>query len=61
LAAAALISVTACAQSKVYFTREITPQALVKIYKALGKEAKGRVAVKISTGESGGNNYLKPT
>jgi uncharacterized Fe-S center protein len=61
LAAVALISVTAGAQSKVYFTREITPQALVKIYKALGKEAKGRVAVKISTGESGGNNYLKPT
>lgn len=61
LAAVALISVTACAQSKVYFTREITPQALVKIYKALGKEAKCRVAVKISTGESGGNNYLKPT
>lgn len=47
-------------QSKVYFTKEITPQALVKIYKALGKEAKGRVAVKISTGEAGGHNYLKP-
>lgn len=47
-------------QSRVYFTKEITPQALVKIYKALGKEAKGRVAVKISTGEAGGHNYLKP-
>lgn len=47
-------------QSKVYFTKEITPESLVKIYKALGKEAKGRVAVKISTGESGGHNYLKP-
>ena len=33
----------------------------MRIYKALGKEAKGRVAVKISTGEAGGNNYLKPT
>ena len=46
--------------STVYFTKEITPESLVKIYKALGREAKGRVAVKISTGEMGGNNYLKP-
>lgn len=54
------VSAGMCAQSKVYFTREITPEALVRIYKALGKEAKGRVAVKISTGEAGGHNYLKP-
>ena len=47
--------------AKVYFTKEISPESLVKIYKALGREAKGRVAVKISTGEDGGNNYLKPT
>ena len=53
--------VAAQAQAKVYFTREISPQALVKIYQAVGREAKGRVAVKISTGEDGGNNYLKPT
>lgn len=33
----------------VYFTKEITPESLVKIYKALGREATGRVAVKIST------------
>ncbi|MDD3124709.1 MAG: DUF362 domain-containing protein [Candidatus Kapabacteria bacterium] len=46
--------------STVYFTQEITPESLVKIYKALGVEASGRVAVKISTGEDGGNNYLKP-
>ena len=49
------------AQSKVYFTKEITPEALVKIYKALGVEANGRVAVKISTGEGGNTHYLKPT
>ena len=55
-----LVSAGMCAQSKVYFTRDITPEALVRIYKALGKEAKGRVAVKISTGEAGGHNYLKP-
>ena len=44
----------------VYFTKEITPESLVKIYEALGREASGRVAIKISTGEMGGNNYLKP-
>lgn len=50
------------AQSKVYMTREITPEALVKIYKALGRPADGRrVAVKISTGEAGNPNYLQPT
>lgn len=46
---------------KVYFTKEITPEALMNIYMALGREAKGEnVAVKVSTGEPGGNNYLKP-
>lgn len=44
----------------VYFTKNISPEALVKIYEALGREATGKVAIKISTGEMGGNNYLKP-
>ena len=44
-----------------YFTHDISPESLVKIYKALGVEATGRVAVKISTGEAGNNHYLKPT
>ena len=44
----------------VYLTRDISPEALVKIYKALGVEAKGHVAVKISTGEGSNPNYLKP-
>ncbi len=47
-------------KSKVYFSKEITPEKLVEIYRLLGREAKGRVAVKISTGEPGGHNYLKP-
>lgn len=47
-------------KSKVYFVRDITPESLVKVYKALGKEAKGRVAVKISTGESEQSNQLSP-
>ncbi len=49
---------TAC--PTVYFTMDITPESLVKIYEALGVKAEGRVAVKISTGEAGGHNYLKP-
>ena len=62
LSALFIITVTALqAQPKVYFTKDISPEALVRIYKALGKEASGRVAVKISTGEAGGHNYLKPT
>lgn len=46
--------------SKVYFVKDITPENLVKIYHALGKEAKGKVAVKISTGESAQSNHLRP-
>ncbi len=56
-----LTSAALLAQPTVYFTREITPESLVKIYKALGVEATGRVAVKISTGEGGNTHYLKPT
>lgn len=45
---------------KVYFTKEITSESLVKIYKALGIELKGRVAVKLHSGEEGNQNYVKP-
>lgn len=45
---------------KVYITKEITPESLIKIYEALGREATGKVAVKISTGEPGGHNFLQP-
>lgn len=44
----------------VYVTRNISPESLVKIYKALGRKAEGRVAVKISTGESEKTGYLRP-
>lgn len=60
LGLALLVCIMSFGQSKVYFTKEISPEALVRVYKALGKEATGRVAVKISTGEAGGHNYLKP-
>lgn len=46
--------------AKVYFISDISPESLVRIYQALGKEATGRVAVKISTGESAQSNQLKP-
>ena len=44
----------------VYMTRDISPESLVRIYKALGVKAKGRVAIKISTGESNKTNHLRP-
>ncbi|MBR3229331.1 MAG: DUF362 domain-containing protein [Bacilli bacterium] len=46
-------------KSKVYFTKEITPESLQKIYEALGVELKGRIGVKVSTGEAGSKGYLK--
>ncbi|MBR1755412.1 MAG: DUF362 domain-containing protein [Bacteroidaceae bacterium] len=60
IACALMASLMASAQSKVYFTKEITPESLVRIYKALGVKPTGRVAVKISTGEGGNTHYLKP-
>ncbi len=47
-------------KAKVYFTKEITPESLIKIYEAVRKELTGKVAVKISTGEPGGHNFLNP-
>lgn len=46
--------------SKVYLVREISADNLLRIYEALGREAAGKVAVKISTGEPGGHNFLQP-
>ncbi|MEN6482523.1 MAG: DUF362 domain-containing protein, partial [Anaerolineaceae bacterium] len=47
-------------KSKVYFTKEITPKSLISIYDAMGVTLNGKVAVKISTGEPGGHNFLDP-
>ena len=46
--------------SIVYFTPEITSSSLVNIYKTLGKDLKGNVAVKLHSGEPGGHNFLQP-
>ena len=47
-------------KSKVYFTKEITPESVVKMYEALGTELPGKVAVKLHSGEKGNQNYLRP-
>lgn len=44
----------------VYFTREISPEALQRVFDELGTTVKGNVAVKLSTGEPGGHNFLSP-
>lgn len=46
-------------KAKVYFTKEITPESLIKIYETLGVDLKGKVGVKVSTGEAGSKGYLK--
>ena len=56
----AMTTVYCIGQSKVYVTNDISSRSLVRLYQALGVKAQGRVAVKISTGESGNPNYLKP-
>lgn len=47
-------------KAKVYFTKKITPESLVEIYKKLGAELTGKVAVKLHSGEDGNQNYVKP-
>ena len=47
-------------KAKVYFTKEITPESIVKIYETLGKELKGNIAIKLHSGEEGNQNYIKP-
>lgn len=46
--------------AKVYFSREITPEKVLELYKMVGKELSGKVAVKLHSGEKGNQNFLKP-
>lgn len=46
--------------SKVYFTRNITPENVLKLYEACGLELSGNVAVKLHSGEKGNQNFLRP-
>lgn len=47
-------------KSKVYFTKEITPENVLRLYNALGIELKGNVAVKVHSGEQGNRNFIRP-
>lgn len=47
-------------KAKVFFTKEITPESVIKAYEALGKDLPGKVAIKLHSGEQGNRNYLRP-
>lgn len=47
-------------KAKVYYTKEVSKEALIKVYEALNKELKGKVAVKLHSGEDGNQNYVRP-
>ncbi len=47
-------------KSKVYFTKNIDSKKLIKLYESLGVKLNGKVAVKLHSGESGNQNYIKP-
>ncbi len=47
-------------KAKVYFTKTITPENVIRLYQALGKELPGKVAVKVHSGEKGNQNFLRP-
>ena len=47
-------------KAKVYFTRNITPENVVRMFGLLGKELPGKVAVKVHSGEKGNQNFLRP-
>lgn len=48
------------AKSKVYFSKILTPERVIDLYKALGVELKGNIGVKVHSGEDGNQNYLRP-
>lgn len=44
----------------VYFTRDVSPESVVALYRKLAIELPGKVAVKVHSGERGNQNYLTP-
>lgn len=46
-------------KAKVFYTKNITSESLIKLYNALGVELRGKIGVKVSTGEAGSKGYLK--
>ena len=47
-------------KATVYFSEQITPEKVVELYKAVGLELPGKVAVKVHSGEPGNQNFLTP-
>ena len=47
-------------KSTVYFTRSLSPEAVLRLYDALGVTLEGKVAVKVHSGEPGNQNFLRP-
>lgn len=47
-------------KAKVYFTTDLTPEAVLRLYGALGVQLPGKVAVKLHSGEPGNQNFLRP-
>ena len=47
-------------KAKVYFTSKITPEAMIKMYDALGITLSGKKAIKVHSGEDGNKNFLRP-
>lgn len=47
-------------KAKVYFTKELSPESVVKMFKILNKDLSGTIAVKVHSGEEGNQNYLRP-
>lgn len=47
-------------KAKVYFSKDITPESVLRLYKALGVNLPGKVAVKVHSGEPGNQNFLRP-
>lgn len=56
----AAMGLTAYGASEVFMTKDISSEGLMKVYEALNKKPTGKVAVKVSTGELGGHNFLSP-
>ncbi|MBR1938862.1 MAG: DUF362 domain-containing protein [Spirochaetales bacterium] len=48
------------AKAKVYFTRDLSSESVLKLYELLGKKLEGKVAIKLHSGEKGNQNYMKP-
>ena len=47
-------------KSKVYFSRTITPEKVLELYKLIDKPLSGNVGIKVHSGETGNQNFLRP-